>query len=346
MSKFKTYPEQQLESALIDAFYHDTDELIIFIDEDNRILKMNEAAEKVIHMHDNIAGLTRNLCRTCLGVTSEHALMECRDCFIKREENNQSFQIFLKDEMGEPKPYSASYVVLKQLKGVKVLTLQNISQQIKTQEILHQKTITQKIMSAQENERKRISRELHDSVIQELLNVSVDIRLLKYKTEEEKEKHLQLMEGTISRLMDDIRNLSLELRPSSLDDLGLVAAFKSHFKQLEKSYGLEVIMDENIQDMRFSNEIETSVYRITQEAILNALKYANVDEVNVLIQKDDSELTVEISDSGDGFTPGETPKGSGLGLFGMQERAAIVNGHVEINSEKGKGTFVTLTIPL
>lgn len=338
--------EKQLENALIDAFYHDTEEMIIFIDEYNHIFKMNRAAEKVINLHDNMVGLMKSICNTCLGVTSEHALMECRDCFIKREENNQSFQIFLKDEMGEPKPYSASYVVLKQLKGVKVLTLQNISQQIKTQEILHQKTITQKIMSAQENERKRISRELHDSVIQELLNVSVDIRLLKYKTEEEKEKHLQLMEGTISRLMNDIRNLSLELRPSSLDDLGLVAAFNSHFKQLEKNYGLEVTLDENIGNTRFSSEIETAVYRIAQEAVLNALKYANVDEVNVLIQKDDSELTVEISDSGDGFTPGETPKGSGLGLFGMQERAAIVNGHVEINSEKGKGTFVTLTIPL
>lgn len=338
--------EKQLESALIDAFYHDTEEMIIFIDEHNHIFKMNRAAEKVINLQDNMVGLMKSICNTCLGVTSEYALMECRDCFIKREENNQSFQIFLKDEMGEPKPYSASYVVLKQLKGVKVLTLQNISQQIKTQEILHQKTITQKIMSAQENERKRISRELHDSVIQELLNVSVDIRLLKYKTEEEKEKHLQLMEGTISRLMNDIRNLSLELRPSSLDDLGLVAAFNSHFKQLEKNYGLEVTLDENIGNTRFSSEIETAVYRIAQEAVLNALKYANVVEVNVLIQKDERELTLEISDSGDGFTPGDTPKGSGLGLFGMQERAAIVNGRVEINSQLGKGTFVTLTIPL
>lgn len=88
-------------------------------------------------------------------------------------------------------------------------------------------------------------------MIQELLNVSVDIRLMKYKTEEEKEKHLQMMEGSIARLMDDIRNLSLELRPSSLDDLGLVAAFNSHFKQLEKSYGLEVNMDENIGNIRF-----------------------------------------------------------------------------------------------
>lgn len=334
------------DDGLVDVFYNDTDELIIFIDEKNNILTMNQAAQKVIDLHDNIDGLTRNLCRTCLGVTSENAIMECKDCFIKREQNNQSFQLFLKDENGEPKPYSASYVVLKENNGTKVLTLQNISQQIKTQEILHQKTITQKIISAQENERKRISRELHDSVIQELLNVSVDIRLMKYKTEEEKEKHLQMMEGSIARLMDDIRNLSLELRPSSLDDLGLVAAFNSHFKQLEKSYGLEVNMDENIGNIRFSNEIETAVYRITQEAILNALKYANVDEVNVFIQKDETELTVEISDSGDGFTPGDTPKGSGLGFFGMQERAAIVNGYVEINSETGKGTFVTLTIPL
>ncbi|WP_420494078.1 hypothetical protein QA541_00715 [Macrococcus psychrotolerans] len=88
------------DDGLVDAFYNDTDELIIFIDEKNNILTMNQAAQKVIDLHDNIDGLTRNLCRTCLGVTSENAIMECKDCFIKREQNNQSFQLFLKDENG------------------------------------------------------------------------------------------------------------------------------------------------------------------------------------------------------------------------------------------------------
>ncbi|MCE4956494.1 sensor histidine kinase [Macrococcus caseolyticus] len=327
-------------------YYKDTQELIIFIDDNNAILKMNDSAKEVLYFNENLDELIKSFCTTCIGYTNEQALMTCVNCFMNTNESNHSFQLFLKNRAGEAIAYSASFVVLKELPEIKVLTLQNVSPQLRTQEILHQKTITQKIINAQENERKRISRELHDSVVQELLNVVVDLRLIKYKEHAELDKHVRLIEGSMTRLMNDIRNLSLELRPSSLDDLGLVAAFRSHFKQLEKNYGLEVQFDNNIQSERFSNEIETAVYRITQEAILNALKYANVDEVNVLVQKEKDELIVEISDNGDGFEIGQTPQGTGLGLFGMQERAEIVGGSVNINSEKGKGTFVTLTIPL
>lgn len=339
------YSESLLEE-LIKHYYNDTEELIIFINADNSILTMNDAAIRVLNYESNLDALLESFCTTCMGYTNEHALMTCMNCFMKEDKSRQSFQLFLKNSIGEPVAYSASFVTLQHDANVKVLTLQNVSPQLRTQEMLHQKTITRKIINAQENERKRISRELHDSVVQELLNVVVDLRLIKYKEDEERDKHIQLIEGSMSRLMNDIRNLSLELRPSSLDDLGLVAAFRSHFKQLEKNYGLEVQFDTNIENERFSNEIETAVYRITQEAILNALKYANVDEVHVLVQREEDELIVEISDNGDGFEIGETPQGTGLGLFGMQERAEIVGGSVNINSEKGKGTFITLTIPL
>lgn len=92
-----------------------------------------------------------------------------------------------------------------------------------------------KSIQAQENERKRISRELHDSVIQEMLNIDVELRLLKYKYQDENlVDSAQHIEGLVSQLIDDIRNLSVELRPSSLDDLGIEAAFNSYFKQFEE----------------------------------------------------------------------------------------------------------------
>ena len=106
-------------------------------------------------------------------------------------------------------------------------------------------------IQAQENERKRISRELHDSVIQDMLNIDVELRLLKYK---HKDKVLaetsQRIEGLLSQLIDDIRNMSVELRPSSLDDLGIEAAFKSYFKQFEENYGMHIKYDSNIKGMR------------------------------------------------------------------------------------------------
>ena len=135
-------------------------------------------------------------------------------------------------------------------------------------------------IQAQENERKRISRELHDSVIQDMLNIDVELRLLKYK---HRDKVLaetsQRIEGLLSQLIDDIRNMSVELRPSSLDDLGIEAAFKSYFKQFEENYGMHIKYDSNIKGMRFDNEIETVVYRVVQEGVFNALKYAEVNEI-------------------------------------------------------------------
>ena len=127
-----------------------------------------------------------------------------------------------------------------------------------------------------------------------MLNVDVELRLLKYQQDMaqliEKSEHIELL---MSNLINDIRDLSVELRPSSLDDLGLEAAFKSYFKQLEYNYGLNVVYQSNIQTIRFDSEIETVVYRVVQ-AIFNALKYAGVYEVT--IQQTEEGLIAEIID--------------------------------------------------
>lgn len=129
-------------------------------------------------------------------------------------------------------------------------------------------------------------RELHDSVIQEMLNIDVELRLLKYKFQDETVvESTQQIEGLVSQLIDDIRNLSVELRPSSLDDLGIEAAFNSYFKQFEENYGIQINYHSNIKGLRFDNEVETVVYRVIQEAVLNALKYAEVNEIEVHISK-------------------------------------------------------------
>ena len=110
-----------------------------------------------------------------------------------------------------------------------------------------------------------------------MLNIDVELRLLKYKYQDENlVDSAQHIEGLVSQLIDDIRNLSVELRPSSLDDLGIEAAFNSYFKQFEENYGIQINYQSNIKGMRFDNEVETVVYRVIQEAVLNSLKYAEV----------------------------------------------------------------------
>ena len=148
------------------------------------------------------------------------------------------------------------------------------------------------------------------------------------------------------RLLDDIRHLSVELRPATLDDLGLEAAFRTHFKSVEKNYGIEVLFHPELEAKRYDSEIETVVYRICQEAVFNAVKYAGVDEVIVRLHESGGNLHLRVVDDGIGFEAGKmAPIGTGLGHYGMQERADLVNGKLAIRSEPGKGTVIELTVP-
>lgn len=102
----------------------------------------------------------------------------------------------------------------------------------------------------------------------------------------------------------------------------------------------------NIQNQRFNSEIETVVYRVVQEAIFNALKYAGVYEVDVSVQQMTEGLIAEVIDRGNGFDPNLKPQGTGLGLYGMNERAELVKGSVNIETHIGKGTIITLEVPV
>ena len=145
-----------------------------------------------------------------------------------------------------------------------------------------------------------------------MLNIDVELRLLKYKYQDENlVDSAQHIEGLVSQLIDDIRNLSVELRPSSLDDLGIEAAFNSYFKQFEENYGIQINYQSNIKGMRFDNEVETVVYRVIQEAVLNSLKYAEVNEIEVNINKSDNRLLAEVVDRGKGFNIEDKPKDQG-----------------------------------
>ncbi|GGG92035.1 sensor histidine kinase [Staphylococcus pragensis] len=333
---------------LLKKYYEKTNEKIVFINNDGKVIAMNEAAQEIISLDNNYSVMTDVICRRCEGYSNEFALQSCINCYLDTSTpNDKNFQVFMKTVNNKVQPFTAAYQCIDEDEQIYAFTLQDISPQIERQEKMYQRQMLRKTISAQENERKRISRELHDSVVQEMLNIDVELRLLKYQQEMsqliEKSEHI---ESLMSNLINDIRNLSVELRPSSLDDLGLEAAFKSYFKQFEENYGLEIIYQSNIKDHRFNSEIETVVYRVVQEAIFNALKYAGVNSVDVSVQQTEHNLIAEIVDRGAGFNPNSQPQGTGLGLYGMNERAELVKGKVDIETHIGKGTIITLEIPL
>lgn len=343
---------RDLQNNLMMKMFENSTEAIFFFDAQGKALSLNPAAEKIIdadvveHLKN---GAEDAVCRTCRGYTSETDVQSCSDCFLSSShpEDFSSFQVYLETKGKGVIPYAATFHTIDPENGIRVFMLRDLTTQFETQKKLHQNTMMKHIIKAQENERKRISRELHDSVAQELMSAVIELRTLKYITSDTGVLNkADETKATLTRLLDDIRNISVDLRPAALDDFGLEAAFRSHFKRIEESFGLTVTFTSDIQKKRFENEIETVFYRVCQEAVLNAIKYAQVEEMKVYLFEKGNLLQLIIKDEGIGFLHGGNPIGTGLGLYGMNERAELVHGKLEVFSERDKGTTVHLRVPI
>jgi signal transduction histidine kinase len=156
--------------------------------------------------------------------------------------------------------------------------------------------------------------------------------------------HIQEM---LSQLLKQVRDLSLDLRPALLDDLGLFPALLSHFDNYTALTCIQVNFKHNGLDGRFAPEIETAAFRIIQEAMTNVARHANVTEVDVRLWANEQILGLQVEDHGKGFNPLAIQLARPtIGLSGMQERATLCGGQLEIDSEPGVGTCLTAEFPL
>lgn len=203
-----------------------------------------------------------------------------------------------------------------------------------------------RVIAAQEDERKRISRELHDGIAQELLTMSFVLKRLASHVDEEGAALLCEANNDIDRILDELHNISVELRPSALDHLGFLAALRSQAAVFERTYGTEIVFEGGLSCERFDQALETQAYRICQEAILNACKYSGSEKVLVAIEDTAGWLHASVIDHGCGFdTAKPVVKGSGCGLVGMQERASVIGATLTMESGEG-GTKMTLVAPM
>lgn len=212
--------------------------------------------------------------------------------------------------------------------------------------------LLQRLANAQEQERRRISREMHDSLGQHLTALTIGLKRVQADVDCPAPLYDQLeqLRSTAFKLDEEIDRLSYELRPRALDDLGLGPALRRHAQAWSQvsGIGVEVHM-RGLENERLPPTIETTAYRITQEAFTNILKHANATQVTLLAEKRDDELRVIIEDNGSGFDPESTlatMDARSIGLKGMAERAALVTGQLEIESAPGKGATIYLVIPL
>lgn len=341
-----------LPNLLMTKLFENSMEAMFFFDREGKALAMNPAAENIVDkdiLKQLYQGNPQALCGTCRGYTSETELRTCLNCYFNTPDSEDftSYQVYLETKDKGIVPYAATFHTIDYEQGIRVFMLRDLTRQFKTQEKFYQNKMMKHVIEAQENERKRISRELHDSVAQELMSAVIDLRVLKYMTSDEQLlRKVKQTEVSMTRLLSDIRNLSVELRPAALDDFGLEAAFRSHFKRMEQSYGLIIEYKSQLSEKRYESEIETVMYRVCQEAVLNALKYAQVDSVKVSLTEKDGVLRLLVEDEGIGFELGDEPNGTGLGLFGMQERAELVGGTFNVDSGIDRGTKIHLQVPV
>lgn len=195
------------------------------------------------------------------------------------------------------------------------------------------------VMQIQEEERRKFSRELHDGIGQSLFSLLIQMDRL---IGDEPESEMGHLRQNVSAIIEEVRSLAWKIRPSVLDDLGVVPAIRTHIENYTDHYGIRVKLDSNLRKRLGALE-ETTIYRVIQEALTNIAKYADVSEASVLVHEKESVVEVEISDKGKGFERGRNSKG--VGLFSMEERAKSIGGKLDILSEIGKGTRVRLVVP-
>lgn len=209
------------------------------------------------------------------------------------------------------------------------------------------------VWMVQEDERRRLARELHDGIGQTLTALKNQISRLHIKYQEADEALVNSLQDSVelvSTALNDTRELSRLLRPSVLDDLGLEAALSWLARTLGQRTGLEISVDCDLGEERLEPEIETLVFRIVQESLTNVIKHAGVDQAQVRIQSGSDFLRASVSDEGAGFDMqgaiGTDNNPTSSGLRGMKDRVELFGGQLSIRSAPGSGTVVELAVPL
>jgi two-component system, NarL family, sensor histidine kinase UhpB len=206
-------------------------------------------------------------------------------------------------------------------------------------------------MRAQEEERRRLARDLHDEVNQALTAILLRLEALAQETPPERAPEVAELKRLVNQAMDELLNLARQLRPSALDDHGLVPAVETQLKRFGARTGIEVRLDTRGEPDTLPEVVQTAIYRVAQEALTNVTRHSGATVVELDLEEHDGGAELRVRDDGDGFDPtviarttSEGPSG-GLGLVGMAERARLVGGELDVRSAPGGGTTITLRVP-
>lgn len=236
---------------------------------------------------------------------------------------------------GEPSQYIAIYT--------------DITQKFR-QSIHEQKIRSASLLEGQEKERRKIARELHDGLGQMLTALKFNIESLKGAPSKKEKQNLEEIRNFMLDTIKEVRRISFNLMPSVLSDFGIIPAFKHLAEQVSKHSGIDIIFENNSAIQRLNKVVEINLYRILQEALNNAVKYAKANNVKLVLESNESSLILKIIDNGIGFNDKNVDKknliSSGNGITNIQERTSIINGEFKIESTLGEGTSIYIVVPI
>lgn len=228
--------------------------------------------------------------------------------------------------------------------------LRNINDQLEI--AMQRRQLAPKIIQAQEEERRRIAREIHDGPAQSMANVVLRTEVCEKLIEVDQgavQKELLELREMVKRSLQDVRRIIFDLRPMALDDLGLIPAISRYLETLKERFDLDIEMYYSGTQQRLDSTIEVAIYRVIQEALQNILKHAQASHAKVSLENQNERLVVEVTDNGKGFNAEEylnNPKPDSYGLLGMKERLEILGGQLYITSKQGEGTKILAIMPL
>ena len=207
-----------------------------------------------------------------------------------------------------------------------------------------------RIIEAQEEERRRLSREIHDGPAQMLANVMMRSQLIdrvfREKGNEDGFKEIRDLRKMVHSALYEVRRIIYDLRPMALDDLGLIPTLKKYLSTIEEYNGETKISFANIgPEKRLPTKFEVALFRLVQEAVSNSLKHSGASHIQVKLEIGRGHVTVVIKDNGKGFDPSVKPQQS-FGIIGMKERVELLEGEITIDSKKGAGAIVMIQVPL
>jgi signal transduction histidine kinase len=206
--------------------------------------------------------------------------------------------------------------------------------------------LSSRLLDAQETERRSIARELHDEIGQSLGAVLVDIGRLSTMLSHESpdvRAELENVKSVAQQTFQSVRNIALLLRPSMLDDLGLIPALEWQGREVSRRTDIEVAVESDGMPEDLPDEYRICIYRLTQEALNNIVRHSGAKNASVSLGSDSKKIVVRISDDGRGFNPSRT---RGLGILGMEERVKRLSGTFKLDSKPGTGTTLTVELPL